>query len=103
MLQYATPYEEKINEFTKRLDNEDPTTVMSEMIIYLQGMGDNETNPIRREQISGLAISVIILRGLIAVTKEVVKQRDETKSQLNSQLEKIIKLEKRFDDMDALK
>ena len=99
----TTACEEKINEFTKRLDNEDPLTVMGELIIYLQGMGDNETNPVRGEQIAAFTISAIILRGLVAVTKEVVKQRDETKSQLNSQLEKIIKLEKRFDDMDALK
>ena len=95
----ATPYEEKINEFTKRLDNEDPITIMGELIIYLQGMGDNETNPIRREQISGLEISVILLKGLTTIANAVRKQNDETKSQLNSQLEKIIKLEKRLDDM----
>ena len=95
----ATPYEEKINEFTKRLDNEDPITIMGELIIYLQGMGDNETNPIRREQISGLEISVILLKGLTTIANTVGKQNDETKSQLNSQLEKIIKLEKRLDDM----
>jgi len=95
----TTPYEERIYDFTKRLDTEDATVVMSEMITYLQGMTDNETNPNRQEQISGLIISVIILKGLTTVANEVVKQNDEMKSQLNSQLEKIIRLEKRLDDM----
>ena len=95
----TTPYEERINDFTKRLETEDAALVMSELITYLQGMTDNETNPLRQELIGGLIISVIILKGLTTVANEVVKQNDEMKSQLNSQLEKIIRLEKRLDDM----
>jgi len=95
----TTPYEKKILAFGKRLENEDVNTVLSEMIIYMQGILDNEKDPLRQELMAGVMMSIIILKGLITVAKAVGKQNDETKSQLNSQLEKIIRLEKRLDDM----
>jgi hypothetical protein len=97
----STPFEKRIIDFTKRLEDENAFKVIDELITYLQGMSDNENNPIRQEQINGLMISVILLKGLSAVATEVGKQKDEMKSQLNSHLERIIKLEKRFDGLDA--
>lgn len=46
-------------------------------------------------------ISVTLLKGIIAVATQLKKQNNETKSQSNSSLERIIKLEKRFDELDA--
>ena len=97
----STPFEKRIIEFTERLEHEDAILVMNEIISYLQGVADNENNPMRQEQINGLMISVTLLKGMSAIADAVVKQKDEMKSQLNSHLERIIKLEKRFDALDA--
>jgi hypothetical protein len=46
-------------------------------------------------------ISITLLKVIITIADVIVKQKDEMKSQLNSHLERIIKLEKRFDALDA--
>ena len=97
----STPFEQKIIEYTKRLETEDNTKVTNEIITYLQGMLDNENDPIRREQIAGLVISVTLMKGLTAVATEVGKNKDKMDSELNNHLSRIIKLEKRFDELDA--
>jgi len=97
----STPFEKRIIEFTERLEHEDPILVMNEVITYLQGVADNENNPMKQEQINGLMISITLLKVIITIADVIVKQKDEMKSQLNSHLERIIKLEKRFDALDA--
>lgn len=97
----STPFEKKILEFTKRMETEDNSKVSNEVITYLQGVLDNERDPIRREQIAGLVISVTLMKGLVVVANEVGKQKDKMDSEINNHLARIIKLEKRFDELDA--
>lgn len=93
--------QEKIKEFTKRLETEDASVVIPETITYLQGIADSEQDPIQRDLISGLIISLNLGKSLAGLAINIKNKNDKFESQLNSQLEKIIKLENRFDDMIA--
>ena len=95
------PIEEKFKEFTERMNTEDNVTVINEAITYLEGIKDNEKNSITQEQIGGIIISVNIAKALMILSKTLKDENDKLKSQHNSSLERIIRLEKRFDDLDA--
>ena len=93
------PIAEKIKEFVDRMESEDMATLIPEVVTYLEGTRDNEPDPTKRELTSGLMLSLGLAKSIITIAKKVKERNDETKSELNSQLEKIIRLEKRLDGM----
>lgn len=95
------PIEEKIKKFTERLVSEDASVVIPEAITYLEGIKDNEKDPMQRELISGYIISLNLGKSVFNLATNIKNKNDKLESQLNSSLERIIKLEKRFDDLDA--
>lgn len=97
------PIAEKINEFTERLDKEDTAIVFNELSIYLQGLADNELNPMMKQQIQGYMISLKIAGGVSDVDKKLGNKIENIKSQHNSLLERFNKLEQKFNDEIARK
>ena len=65
LLVYPQTWETKLKELADRLGSDDASVVIPEAVNYLEGIKDNEKDPIQRELISGLIISLNLCKGLV--------------------------------------
>ena len=90
------PVEERINEFSKRMDKEDGNVVMNELITYLQGIVDTDKNPTTQVQTASIILSLRLAKGIKNLSDSLKKELDEMKSQHNNLLARFNELEKKF-------
>ena len=97
------PVEEKIKEFSDRLEKEDITVVIPELITYLEGIRDTDPDPLRRELYSGFMITLHLAKVMMELRKNIIIENDKMKSQHNNLLGRFNELEKKFNDEIARK
>jgi hypothetical protein len=94
------PIKNKLDEFINRIENEEGDEATNETMAYLHGCADNEENPKEQEILRIKIRNLEMVISINKVTKHFKKENENTKSQLNKALRKIIKLEKRVNKLE---
>ena len=96
----------KIEEFSNvfkddlKQGSEHALQVLKEIIIYCEGINDNEKNPITKAMNNNTLLSLYVFKGVLEVAFGIKRTFQDIEPKLNSFEERITKLQKKIDDME---
>ncbi len=97
---------QKVKQYLDNMDKnpEEMDTEMDKLIIYLEGLIDNESNPIIATDLSQVTTSIMIFKLIVTLVKKIKIRFGEVNSKLNNFEDRLQKLERKsLDDPEKLR
>jgi len=97
---------QKVEQYFDNMDKnpEEMDTEMDKLIIYLEGLIDNESNPLVATDLSQVTISIMLAKLIVTLVKKLKIRFGEVNSKLNNFEDRLQKLERKsLDDPEKLR
>jgi len=88
---------QKVEQYLDNMDKnpEEMDTEMDKLVIYLEGLIDNESNPLVATDLSQVTTSIMIFKLIVTLVKKIKIRFGEVNSKLNNFEDRINKLERK--------